>query len=383
VVVLRLPEHLSKSMFRKYGIKTPEGVLLTRKEYEDGKLACLKLLTPRVVKAQNMIGGRGKAGGIKLCQSLEEIESVVSSLFRVGFSGKTVNELLIEEKIEIRREAYISIAIDRAAGNFSLMSSGAGGVEIESMASEKMKIIGISNLIGLQKFHVYYAAKPIVDAGADREETHDLIFRVYELFKTEDALLTEINPLVIRNDGSLLAADAKIILDDNVVKLRGKYSNTGDSGLESASRELGVNMIELGGHIAVISNGAGEGMATIDQIIHAGGSISHWIDLGGGALSAKPEILNRFIEAVMDTKPTVLLFTAFFQIGKCDLFAESFKKIYESRAKYAMYLPKIILRLDGRNAADAKKSAEGTDMLILDSSQEACDMAVRFSAGGE
>ena len=380
---MRLPEYKGKLMLEKYGIRTPKGIVFNKNDYVNGRIDYLKLPLPGVVKAQNMIGGRAKSGGIKLCGTIDELKSAISGLFDEGFADNVVDEVLIEEKINIAHETYLSIAIDRTAGNFALIFSGTGGVEIESMPPDTIKNIGISNLIGLQKFHINYAVKPFVENGANADSIRDFIPRLYELLKTENALLAEINPLVLMDDGSLIAADAKIIIDDNVVKAseRGQYAE--ESKLEIAARELGVNLVELGGRIAVISNGAGEGMATIDQIIQAGGSISHWIDLGGGALSAKPEILNKFIEAVMDTKPVVLLFTAFFQIGKCDLFAESIKKIYEKRVGEATYVPKIILRLAGRNALEATKVVENTKLLILDSSQEACERAAELSAGGE
>lgn len=381
---MRLPEYKSKAIFKKYGIRVPEGSVVKREEYEDKKTAYEELPSPCVAKAQNMIGGRGKAGGIKLSSDRESLKKHVKELFEEGFSGNIVEEILVEEKISIEKETYLSISIDRAAGNFSLIASGKGGIDIESNDASEMRKVEISNLIGLQKYQAAYAAKPIIEAGASREEALDIAAKLYRILKEENALLVEINPLAILTDGSLIAADAKIILDDNARRFAKKDDEIKEkkalSPLEEAAKALGVNMVEIGGDIAVISNGAGEGMATIDQIIQPGGSISLWIDLGGGALSAKPEILDDFIESVMDTKPKVLLFTAFFQIGKCDLFAESFRKIYEKRKTAGKYIPQIILRLDGRNAEEAKKFAADTDMLILDSSQEACEAAVGFSA---
>lgn len=381
---LRLPEFRSKDIFRNYGIKTPEGVLLTKEQYIHGNIDYAALKVPGVVKAQNMIGGRGKAGGILPCSNAEELKKNVGNLFETGFSGNLVNEVLVEEKISIEKEAYLSIAIDRRAGKFVLMSSGKGGIDIESADPSNMRSVGISNLIGLQKFQTAYAAKPLIEAGASAEAAKEVIANLYRLFKEEKMLLAEINPLVVQSDGSLCAADAKIIIDDNTVRASDKAAMAQQkTPLQSAAEALGVNMVELDGRIAVISNGAGEGMTTLDQIVQAGGSLSLWIDLGGGALSAKPEVLDNFIERVMDTKPKVLLFTAFFQIGKCDLFAESFRNIYLKRkGTKGAYVPQIILRLDGRNAKEAKAFSRGTDMLILDSSQEACEMAAQLSGGG-
>ena len=380
---MRLPEYRSKELFQKYGIRTPKGIVITREQYESGEVGGRDLMESGVVKAQNMIGGRGKAGGIKLSNSRAELEANIKSLFDNGFSGNVVDELLIEEKISIDKETYVSIAIDRRAGAFALMASGKGGVEIESMDPSNMRVSRISNLIGLQKFQTNYAAGPIAEAGARADEIRDIIAKLYRLLVAENALLVEINPLAILSDGSLIAADAKIILDDNARAPEEKATSAkGQTPLEKAGAALGVNMVKLDGEIAMISNGAGEGMTSLDQIAQAGGALSLWIDLGGGALSAKPEVLDDFIEKVMDTRPKVLLFTAFFQIGKCDLFAESFRKIYKKREAGKAYIPQIILRLDGRNADEAKKCAEGTNMLILDSSLDACLAAVKLSKEG-
>lgn len=381
---MRLPEYRSKALFRQYGIRVPVGVTITKEDYHSGLINYDSVVMPSVVKAQNMIGGRGKASGIRICETSEDVKKHIIDLFENGFSGNIVDELLIEEKIAICKEAYLSIAIDRGAGNFCIMASGKGGVEIESMSPSGMRMTGISNLIGLQGFQIMYTAKPFVEAGADLQEMKTIIQNLYSLLKKENALLAEINPLVIRSDGSLLAADAKIILDDNAVKRDEVVCTKNNlSPLEAAGKELGVNMVKLDGNIAVISNGAGEGMTSLDQIAQAGGSLSLWIDLGGGALSAKPEALDNFIEKVMDTRPEVLLFTAFFQIGKCDVFANSFRNICQKRKERNDYLPQIILRLDGRNADKAKEISKGTEMLIMDSSGEACVMAANLAKAGK
>lgn len=384
-MVLRLPEYRSKEIFQNYGIRIPSGTVVTKDAYKAGTIDYNALPVPAVVKAQNLIGGRCKTGGIKFAANAEALRTSVESLFEYGFSGNEIETLLIEEQVDIEKEAYLSFSIDRRAGNFAVMASGNGGIEIESANVAAMRSAGISNLIGLQKFQASYVGKTLVQANANPDAVRDMIARLYRILKEEHALLVEINPLVIQKDGSLLAVDAKIILDDNIVKVSNRVvSHKHGTPLQQAGAELGVNMVELDGEIAVISNGAGEGMTTLDQIVHAGGALSLWVDLGGSALSAKPEVLNNFIERVMDTEPKVLLFTAFFQIGKCDLFAESFREIYYKRKKQAgAHLPQIILRLDGRNAKEAKTYAEGTNMLILDSSQQACETAVRLSKGGE
>lgn len=384
---MRLPEFKSKEIFKAYGIRTPDGVCLTKEQYTRGDINFAAMKIPGILKAQNLIGGRGKAGGVLVYNDIEALRAKISALFEEGFSGNAVNMILAEEIIPIERETYLCISIDRRAGEFVLMSSGTGGMDIESVNPSEIRRAGISNLIGLQKFQASYAAKPIAEAGAKEEEAMGVIESLYRIVRKEKALLAEINPLVICPDGSVCAADAKIMIDDNAA---GKDDKSGqarqktrqESPLKSAADALGVNIVELGGNIAVISNGAGEGMSTLDQIVRAGGELSLWVDLGGGALSAKPEVLDNFIECVMDTKPDVLLFTAFFQIGKCDFFAESFRKIYMKRKETkGAYIPQIILRLDGRNAKEAKALSGGTDIRISDSSQEACRTAARLSRG--
>jgi succinyl-CoA synthetase beta subunit len=376
---LRLPEYQGKQIFKDWGIRVPRGFWIRRNDFERGVVEWAGIPIPGVVKAQNLVGGRGKNGGIRKGTTLEEVKKHVSDLFREGFAGNEVEEILVEECLNIVSEAYLSISIDRRERCYSILSTNKGGMEVESLQPKDIRRIAISPLLGLQSYHTAYSARKLSETGATLADIQLLIEKLYEIFIREKATLVEINPLTILSNGEIVAADSKIILDDNAgAKDRYLFAagNTEKTDLQKAGETLGVNMVQLDGDIAIISNGAGEGMASIDQVIKAGGKISIWTDLGGGALSAKPDVLEKFINAVMDTKPKVLLFTAFFQIGLCDLFAQAFVDIIKKRKES----PRIILRLDGRNAEEAKEIVKGSGMLLFNSSNEACLAAVNEAA---
>lgn len=376
---MRLAEYQGKQIFKDWGIRIPRGLLVRRSDFENGSLEWAGIPLPCVIKAQNLVGGRGKSGGIKNGETLEEIKHQVSTLFREGFAGNTVEEVLVEERLEIAAEAYLSISIDRRDRCYSILSTNKGGIDVESLQPNEMRRVDVSPLLGLQGYHVAHSARKLLGTGATLADVQLLTERLYEIFIREKATLVEINPLIILPDGEIVAADAKIILDDNA-GAKDRYlfgvGNLEKTDLQKAGEALGVNMVQLDGDIAIISNGAGEGMASIDQIITAGGRVAFWTDLGGGALSAKPEVLESFINAVMDTKPKVLMFTAFFQIGLCDLFAQAFKDIVRKRKES----PRIILRLDGRNAEEAREIVKGSGMLLFNSSNDACLAAVQEAA---
>lgn len=383
VIRVRLPEFKSKQIFEKAGIPIPLGKVIYKKDWINNSIDWSDVPVPGVVKAQNMIGGRGKAGGILKGETLEQIISNVNSLFKNGFSDNTVDVLLIEELLDIESEAYLSISVDRRERRFSIMGTNCGGIEIESLSHDQIAQEFVSPLLGCRNYHISPVIKKICEGKENNNvniKAKDILINLYSLFIETKALLVEINPLVFSKKGDMVAADAKIIIDDNsdyLDKIKLQDTNNQQDNLQFSAKELGVNLVVLDGDIAVISNGAGEGMATIDQIVSEGGSVGIWADLAGGALSAKPETFAAFLNSVIDAKPKVILFTAFFQIGKADLFAQSILDICNLRKDK----PLIILRLDGNNADIASEILKGSDLIMLNSSIEACKKAAEIATG--
>jgi len=259
---VKLTEYQAKRLLAEHGVAIPNGQLVT--SVDDARGAAEALGGNVAVKAQVRSGGRGKAGGIAIVASADEAASAADRLLGSELNGETVAELLIEQAVDIASEKYVSVMIDPSAGRPLLMRSDEGGVEIESMTE------GIERtIIPLTGF-----AAPDVFTG-----------QIVEAFAALDALLVEINPLAVTSDGSMVALDAKIELDDSAHYRQDHPASDPTEGTERerAAAELGLRLIELGGDIAVLANGAGLTMATMDAIVHAGGSPANFLEIGGDA----------------------------------------------------------------------------------------------------
>lgn len=259
---MKLTEYQAKQLLAQHGITIPNGQLVT--SVDDARAAADALGGRVAVKAQVRSGGRGKAGGIAIVASADEAADAATRLLGSELNGETVNELLVEQAVDIASEKYLSVMIDPSAGRPLLMRSDEGGVEIESMTE------GIERTI-------------VPAAGFDAPDP--FTGRVIEAFAALDALLVEINPLAVTTDGTMIALDAKIELDDSAHYRQEHPPSDPTEGTERerAAAELGLRLIELGGDIAVLANGAGLTMATMDAIVHAGGSPANFLEIGGDA----------------------------------------------------------------------------------------------------
>ena len=328
---MRLQEYQSKALFAQHNIPLPRGHVATTPK--EARRFATDLGGTVAVKAQVLIGGRGKAGGIRLARSPAEAEEAAAAILGMEVRGFPVRELLIEEAVDIGQEIYLGIVIDRSLRQAVMMASGEGGVEIEQVARERPEAIvkvAIDPAVGLSDDQVLALAQGIGLEGADeRYASFAGVARgLYEAFVAHDALLAEINPLVITRTGALLALDGKMVIDDNALvrhpDLAQMRADTApDAGeempIEREAREAGLSYVHLGGEIGCVVNGAGLAMATMDVIKHFGGAPANFLDVGGGADSKRVAAALRLVLGSPGIK--AVLVNIFGGITLCDVVA--------------------------------------------------------------
>lgn len=333
---MRLLEFQAKQLFTEYGIPVPKGTLITL------PADAAKVILPAVLKAQVAAGGRGKAGGIRAVDTAEEAVAGVANLLQMSIKGYPICALLAEEKMPITREYYVSVLYDKKTNSPMIMASAAGGVDIEQVARETPeKIIrrNISDLIGLQKYTSRHIAKKL--GVRDVEGFTAIVERLYTILLECDATLVEINPLVETPNG-LVALDAKLLLDDRsefrhvelFAKIRKEQKNL-DKGpkteAERLANEREITYVPLGGNIAMIADGAGTGMLTLDLIQDEGGCAANFCEMGG---LANAKITNESIEVVLaNPKAKVLLITLIGGLTRMDEIADGIAQYVRANGK--------------------------------------------------
>jgi succinyl-CoA synthetase beta subunit len=305
---MRLQEYQAKSLFSRHGIPVPRGYVASTPE--EARRLATDLGDTVAVKAQVLIGGRGKAGGIRLASTPAAAEEAAAAVLSMQIRGFPVRELLVEESVDIGQEIYLGIVIDRSIRRAVMMASAEGGVEIEQVARDRPEAIAkvaIDPLAELSDVETLALAKDI-GAGRWGDELCVRFGRVarglYEVFTAHDALLAEINPLVVTGEGELLALDGKVVIDDNALSRHPDLSQmraeaAPDAGEETpaerAAREAGLSYVHLGGEIGCVVNGAGLAMATMDVIKHFGGAPANFLDVGGGASAERVAAATRLV----------------------------------------------------------------------------------------
>jgi succinyl-CoA synthetase beta subunit len=374
-------EYQGKELLRRFEVPVPEGRMA--RTPEEAAEAARGLGGKVVVKAQVQVGGRGKAGGIKLAQSPEEAKEVTSHILGMDIKGHTVKRVLVERAGEIKAEYYCSILLDRSERKFLGMMSGVGGIDIEEVAEtdpDAIARIHIDPLLGISDFH---ARKLVYGANIDeaaRPEAIAMLPKLYRAFVELDASLVEVNPLVLTNDGRVVALDAKVVLDDSAAfrhqffdELRAAHELPEQ---ERMAKEKGLNFIRLDGDVGIIGNGAGLVMSTLDVVKAAGGEPANFLDVGGGAGA---DVLSAGLE-VITSNPEVksVLVNIFGGITRCDLVAEG---VIDALNRLDMKVP-VVVRLDGTNAeqgrkmlADAPHPMLTTSDSMLGAAKRAVDLA--------
>jgi succinyl-CoA synthetase beta subunit len=369
---MHLHEYQAKQLFADYGVPVPQGRMV---ESVQDAAAAAKLLGGErwVVKAQVHAGGRGKAGGVQLVDSIEAVEKVAAELLgsrlqtrQTGSPGLPIHRLLVEGSIDIDRELYLSLLVDRASERVMIMASASGGMDIEAVAARDPAAIlteAIHPAVGLQGYQCRNLAFGLGLSGDQVKGFTRLVSGLYRLFEQLDASLVEVNPLVVTGSGELLALDAKLDIEDNALyrhpNLTDLRDPTQEDEKERAASEHGLNYITLDGNIACMVNGAGLAMATMDLIKLHGGEPANFLDVGGGATAER--VAEAFKLILSDTQVRAILVNIFGGIVRCDLIAEG---IIQAVKEVGVDLP-VVVRLEGTNVELGKAMLADSGLSII------------------
>lgn len=379
---MKLLEYEAKEYFKKYGIPTPWGRMVTTSEAAAD--AVKDLGRPAVIKVQLPVGGRGKAGGVKFADTPAEAELAASQLLGMSIKGLTVEKLYVEEKISIVNEVYLGVTVDRGNRCYVILASGEGGMDIEEVAAktpEKIVRHRVDPVLGLRSYHCNLIAKRLGYGDRKMRAFATFVSKLYTLALEMDAELTEINPLAEVEDG-FIAADARLNVDNNALyrhkELEEKLLHSYQGELterEMEARAMGLAYVELEGNIGIIGNGAGLTMATLDTVMLHGGKAANFLDLGGGAT---PESIRRAVKFVLgDMRTRALFVNVLGGITRCDHTAEG---IVAARRELGVSKP-IVVRMMGTKEAEGKAILREAGIETLDSMEEAADIAVRLAGG--
>ncbi|MEM4565839.1 MAG: ADP-forming succinate--CoA ligase subunit beta [Archaeoglobaceae archaeon] len=348
---MKLYEFQAKQIFARYGIKIPRGEVAEK--IEDVAKIAEKLGGKAVLKAQVLVGGRGKAGGIRKVESVAQAIEVAKEMFGKSIRGEKITKVYVEELSDVKKELYLSIALDRVEKCFSLIYSPEGGVDIEEIAvksPEKIFKVKIDPRWGLWDYQI---RKLLSEAKVPQElwrEMTTIVKAIYRIFVENEAELVEINPLAVTSQG-LIALDAKIVIDDNALFRHKDLESmrTFSEGLEGIAEREGMNYVKLDGNIGVIANGAGMAMATMDLIYLVGGKPANFLDIGGGAGA---ELTKKAFEILSKDKDVKVIFmNVFGGITRCDEVARGIVKAFK---ELKIEVP-LVLRLSGTNEEEGRK----------------------------
>lgn len=371
---MKLYEYMGKELFARYGIPVPRGKVVSSPE--EALAAAQEIGGPVVVKSQILLGKRGKGGGIRFADTPEEARQAAAELLGMELHGYRVETLLIEEKLNIEQELYVSLTIDGSAKAPVLIASAEGGMDIEEVPEEKIIKEYIDLDIGLQPFVAREVARKLGLKEGPAKDFYRLLPAMYRLFREKDAELVEINPLVVSGE-RLVAADAKVTIDDYALYRQKDLPFVEDrTPLERKAKEIGVSFVELNGDIAIMANGAGMSMGTLDTIAYYGGTPANFLDCGGGT---GLEETAKAIELLLETKPKVIFINIFGGITRCDDVAGALVKV-----KRSMDIPvPVVVRLVGTNEDIGRRILEEEGIKAYTFMDEAAAKAVELAKGTE
>ena len=372
---MKLHEYQSKAIFSKYGVPIPKGFVA--ETAEQVRQIAAQIGKKVVVKSQVLVGGRGKAGGIKVAETADEAEQIAEKILVMTIKGLPVRKVLVDEAINISKEIYLGVVVDRAAKCATMMASAAGGVEIEEVARttpEKIIRVQVSPTMGLQEFQARELAFKI---GIDKSLVRDFVAiatGLYRAFIDTDASLAEINPLVVTGENKLIAADGKIVLDDNALYRHLDLEQLRDideeSPAEMRARKAGLSYVKLDGTIGCMVNGAGLAMATMDVIKFYGGEPANFLDIGGGAKADKVKAALEII--LSDPNVKAVLFNIFGGITRGD---EVARGIVDGLKEIKTNVP-MVVRIVGTNAEEGRKILASASMITAETLEEGAQKAV-------
>ena len=383
---MNIHEYQAKQILTKFGVNTPKGFAVLSSD--DIPKTISDMGGPVwVVKAQIHAGGRGKAGGVKICKSYEEAISEAEQMFgkvlvthQTTSAGKEVSRIYVEEGCDIGSEFYLGCVVDRATGQITIMASREGGVDIEEVAAknpEKIINVKIDPASGYQAFHGRRIAYSLGLSGSEVKECVALISKIYTAFSDIDASVLEINPLVLTKDKKLIALDAKINFDDNALfrqpEIKAMQDETEEEPAELEAAKHDLNYIKLDGTIGCMVNGAGLAMATMDIIKLSGGEPANFLDVGGGA--SREKVSEAFKIILSDKSVKGILVNIFGGIMRCDVIAEG---IIAAVHEVKIDVP-LVVRLEGTNVEEGKNklNASGIDVISADDLGDAAKKIVQ------
>src|SRR6184192_2240961 len=387
---MKIHEYQAKAILARYGVTTPRGEVAFTKEEALQAAQRLKF-NICVVKAQIHAGGRGKGGGVKLARSADEAADIAGHMLgmklvtpQTGPAGRIVKRLLVEEGLDIKRELYLGLLVDRGTGCVVFMASAAGGMEIEEVAKDDPGAIlreSIHPAVGLQP---YQARKIAFGLGLPGEVVNSAIpfpQSLHRAFIDTDASMLEINPCVLTGDGKLVALDAKMTFDDNALfrhkDLRELRDLDEEDPLEVEASKYGLNYIKLDGSVACMVNGAGLAMATMDIIKYAGGSPANFLDVGGGA--SAEQVKNAFRILMSDSEVKAVFINIFGGILRCDVLATG---VVSAAKELHLQVP-VVIRMEGNNVEAGQQilRESGLNFTIADGMKDGAQKVVALAGG--
>jgi succinyl-CoA synthetase beta subunit len=378
-----LYEYQGKQVFRRFGIPVSEGRLATTPQ--EARAAAEELDGPVVVKAQVLTGGRGKAGGVKLADGPADAEAKAKDILGLDIRGHVVRKLWIEQASDIAKEYYLSLTFDRGAKQPLYLLTTEGGVEIEQVAEENPDALSRLHVDPLEGFQPYQARRLIYGAGIDdpseQKQILAIIEKLYRCFVEADAMLCEINPLIVTPDGEVRALDSKFTVDDSALFRHPDIAEMRDveaaDPQERLAREKGVTYVKLDGDVGILGNGAGLSMSTVDVVVVAGGRPANFCDLGGGGDAQG--VVDALEVITSDEQVRSIFFNIFGGITRCD---EVARGILAALEQMQIELP-IVVRLDGTNAEEGRKilaDAAPPNLHVEPTMLEAAQRAVELAA---
>ena len=378
-----LYEYQGKELFRRVGIPVSEGRLAVSPE--EARAAASSLGGPVVVKAQVLTGGRGKAGGVKLADDPADAEQKARDILGLDIRGHVVRKLWIEKASDIAKEYYLSITFDRGAKKPLYMFTTQGGVEIEQVAEENPDALVRLHVDPQEGFQPWVARRLVYGAGvtdpSEQKQIASIIEKLYQAYEQFDAMLAEINPLIVTPEGEVKALDSKFTVDDNALYRHPDVAEMRDTAaadpIEAFAREKGVTYVKLDGDVGILGNGAGLSMSTVDVVAHVGGRPANFCDLGGGG--SAQGVVDALEVITRDPQVKSIFFNIFGGITRCD---EVARGILEALERLDMSRYPIVVRLDGTNAeegrkilADAQKPNIYPEATMLDGARRAVELA--------
>ncbi|SEO68047.1 succinyl-CoA synthetase beta subunit [Halogranum amylolyticum] len=374
---MKLHEYQAKDIFADAGIPVPDSRLAS--SVDEVMAAVEEIGYPAAIKAQVHVGGRGKAGGIKIATSEEEAREAADSILGMDLKGYTVEQVLVEAGVDFKNELYVGVTMDRAEGKPVAMISTEGGVDIEEVAAETPDAIAREHIDPAFGMHPYQARKVCYEAGIPKEVALDvasILTTLYELYESKDASEIEVNPVMITEDDEVVAADAVMNIDDDALfrqpDLAEMEEETYEDDLERKAGEYGFDYVRLSGNVGIIGNGAGLVMTTLDLVDHYGGTPANFLDIGGGAKAER--VTNALDMVFSDENVDAVVFNIFGGITRGD---EVAKGINEALESFDEIPKKVVVRLAGTNAEEGMEILNTDLVEVEETLEDAVQQAVK------